>query len=83
MSMELRYSPRADALYVEFNTRTIAYTDDISRNGYYERGVDYAEDDTPVGVEFLNVSRGVDLTDVPRADEVARLLAEHDIRVLV
>ena len=78
--MELRYSPTADALYIRFSDREAAYSDNISRNGYYERGVDYAEDDTPVGVEFLGVSQGVDLTDVPRADEIARLLREHRIR---
>jgi len=81
--MTLRHSPEVDALSIELSDRKIAVTDAISRNDYYERGVDYAEDDTPVGVELLNVSRGVDLSDVPRADEIARLLAEHDIRVLV
>ena len=80
--MRFEYSPDIDALYIRFNSRRIAYTDNISRNGYYERGVDYAEDDTPVGVEFLNVSRGVDLADVPHAQEIARLLREHQIREL-
>ena len=80
--MNFRYSPDVDALYIGFNNMRIAYTEDISRNGYYERGVDYADDDTPVGVEFLNVSRGVDLTDVPHAEEIARLLREHQIREL-
>ncbi len=81
--MMVRYDPDADALYVRFADAVVAYTDDVSRGRQYERGIDYAEDDTPVGVEFLNVSRGVDLTDIPRADEIARLLVEHDIRVLV
>ena len=80
--MDFRYSPTADALYVRFNDLRIAYTEDLSRNGHYDRGIDYADDDTPVGVEFLSVSRGVDLTDVPRADEIARLLREHKIREL-
>ncbi len=80
--MDFRYSPTADALYTRFNDRRIAYTDNISRHGYYERGVDYADDDTPVGVEFLNVSRGVDLTDVPHAEEIAHLLRERQIREL-
>ena len=90
VDVDFRYSPTADALYIRFNDRRIAYTDNISRRGYYERGVDYADDDTPVGadddspvgVEFLNVSRGVDLTDVPHAEEIARLLREHQIREL-
>lgn len=78
--MELRYSPTADALYIRFSDREVAYSDNISRNGRYDRGIDYAEDDTPVGIELLYVSRGVDLTDVPRADEIAALLREHRIR---
>ena len=80
--MDFRYDPSADALYVQFCDRTAAYTDNISRADRYDRGVDYSDDDTPVGVEFLYVSQGVDLTDVPRANEIAPLLREHQIREL-
>lgn len=80
--MMLQHSERANLIYIEFDERDVAYSENISRGREYDRGVDYAEDGTPVGVEFLNVSRGVDLTDVPRADEIARLLREHEIREL-
>ncbi len=80
MNMDLKYSPRADALYVRFTDRPVAYSEDISRNGYYQRGVDYDDDDEPVGVELLNVSKGVDLTGVPHADEIAQRLDELKIR---
>ena len=80
MSMDLEYSPRADALYVRFVDRPVAYSEDISRSGFYERGIDYDDGDTPVGVEFLNVSQGVDLTGVPHADEIARRLGDLEIR---
>ena len=80
--MRLQHSPRADALYVEFSDKLVAYTEDISRGDEYTRGVDYDADGAPVGVEFLNVSRGVDLTDVPHAHEIGRLLREHQIREL-
>ena len=83
MTIQIQHDQSVDALYIEFNVRLVAYTDDISRHGYYERGIDYAADGTPVGVEFLNVSRGVDLTGVPHADEIARLLSEHNFRILV
>ncbi len=83
MTIRLQHDPSVDALYVEFSERPVAYTDDISRHSYYERGIDYAADGTPVGAEFLHVSRGVDLTDVPYADEVARLLSEYKFRILV
>ena len=82
--MMVRYDPDADALYVRFTDAVVAYTDDVSRGRQYERGVDYAEDDTPIGVEFLNVSRGVDLTEIPRAAEIAAALERvRGIRVLV
>ena len=81
--MRVTYSPRADTLYVEISDRAVAYTTDVSRRGCYEHGIDYAEDDTPVGVEFLNASRGVDLSDIPRADEIAAALERvRGIRVL-
>ncbi len=77
--MDFRHSPTADALYIRFSDREAAYSDNISRNGRYDRGINYADDDTPVGVEFLYVSQGVDLSDVPRADEIAQLLREYRI----
>lgn len=82
MSMRFEHSPDEDALYVAFDDRDVAYTVNISCQDRYERGIDYGADGTPIGVEFLYVSRGVDLTDVPRADEIARLLREHQIREL-
>ena len=54
----------------------------MSRGPDYERGIDYAEDGTRVGVEFLNASRGVDLTDIPRADEIAATLKARGFRIL-
>ncbi len=35
-----------------------------------------------MGVEFLNVSGGVDVDDLPEQQELARLLAARHIRVL-
>lgn len=33
-----------------------------------------------VGIEFLNVSAGLDLRDLPRREELRKLFDEHDIR---
>lgn len=79
--MKVQRSERADALYIEFDDRDVAYSENLSRGGQYDRGVDYAADDTPVGVEFLNVSRGIDLADVPRAEEIARAVRAAGITV--
>jgi hypothetical protein len=47
-----------------------------------ERGIDDAEDGTPLGVEFLNASRGVDLADIPQAAEIAATLRARGFKVL-
>ena len=78
--MILHHSERANLIYIQFDDRDVAYSENISRGREYDRGVDYAADGTPVGIEFLNVSRGVDLTGVPRADEILQLLLENQIR---
>ncbi len=80
--MDFEYTRSADALYVGFDDRYVAYTIDISRNGYYERGIDYDAEDRILGYEFLNVSHSVDLSDLPHRDELATLFAERGIRVL-
>jgi len=72
--VRVEYDPSADALYANFSEEPFAYSEDLSRGKQYERGVDYAADGTPIGVEFLNASRGVDLTAIPRADEIATAL---------
>ena len=82
--MRMEYSPKADALYIAFDDETpVAYTEDVSRGPECERGIDRAADERPLGVEFLHASRGVDLTDIPRADEIAALLAARGFKVLV
>lgn len=80
--MRVTYSERADALYVELSDKPFGHTADVSRGPDYERGIDYAEDGTPLGVEFLNASRGVDLTDIPRAAEIAATLRARGFKIL-
>ncbi len=61
----------------------VARSEDISRGRQYERGIDYAEDDSILGVELLNVSHGVDLAGVPYADELAAALERlHGVQVV-
>ena len=59
--MRVEYDPSVDTLYVHLSDEPQAYTEDLSAGREYERGVDYAEDGTVVGVDFVNASRGVDL----------------------
>ena len=50
-----------------------------TRNLDGSRLIDYAEDGQPVGVELLDVSAGVNLSDLPAREIITRLLAEHRI----
>jgi len=71
--MEFRHDPQADAIYIYLREKAYSYGIDLDD----ERRIDYASDDTPIGVELLCVSKGVNLDDLPRKDEIAEIL-EHN-----
>lgn len=70
--MHLSYDKAADAVYVYFTRNEIDHTDELSES----TNVDYDANGDPVGVEFLDVSDGIDLGDVPRREDVIKLLNE-------
>jgi hypothetical protein len=51
----------------------VSHSDDVSRGGQYGRGIDYDAEGRILGYEFLNVSRGVDLSGLPHRGELAVL----------
>ena len=75
------HSPDSDAIYVQLidaevkRSRTL---DDF-------RLIDYSADGRVVGIEFLGVGGGVDLSDVPYSQKVEKLIGELNlgIRILV
>lgn len=75
--MEFKHDQQADALYVHLSPRPYAYGRDLDD----DRRIDYASDDTPIGIELLSVSRGVNVDGLPFADEVAELLERSGIKV--
>ncbi len=75
--MYLTYDETADAVYVYFERRDVDRTDQLTDRV----NVDYAADGIPIGVEFLDVSLGIDLDNVPHRADVARLLDERHFRV--
>lgn len=75
--MEYQYDANADCAYILINKLPHAYSKELDET----RFVDYAEDDTVIGVELLYVSGGVDLTDLPYQSEIARLLEQHKIKI--
>jgi hypothetical protein len=76
--LSVEFDREANALYIRLSDKPYAFGEDIN----HERRIDYAADHTPIGVEFTCVDEGVDVRDLPRADEIAQALRGQDIRVL-
>lgn len=73
----VRHDPESDALYVYLRAGEVARTkaiDDL-------RMVDIAEDGTVLGIEFLDVSAGVELDDVPFRPTIAELIQPFGFKV--
>jgi uncharacterized protein YuzE len=77
--MEVKLDPRADAMYIRL---TLEKPQKYTRRLDWRRVVDYAEDGTPVAVELLSISKGVDLTGLPQADLLQNILADHKVKIL-
>ena len=75
--MYLTYDEQADAVYVQFARSSVTRTEELSDSV----AVDYDADGQAVGVEFLDVSEGIDLDQVPRRAEVAKLLEERHFKI--
>ena len=64
------YDAEADALYVRFTDLPVGRSvslDDL-------RMIDYSADGAVVGIEFIDVSGGIDLRDVPFGRRVEELI---------
>jgi uncharacterized protein YuzE len=72
------HDPDADAVYITLSDKPYAFGEDLGP----DRRIDYAADRTPIGIELLAVSHGVELGNLPFPGEVARVLEEAGVRVL-
>ncbi len=69
--MQIQYDPEADAIYVALQTpHGLVKGDRIDER----RTVCYDERGQMVGVEFLFVSKGIDLDRMPEAEEIHEAL---------
>ena len=73
------YSPDSDAIYVHLNAGEVEKSvclDDF-------RNIDYSTDGTVIGIEFLGVGGGVDLSDVPYSHKVEKLIGELGLGIKI
>jgi uncharacterized protein YuzE len=77
--MEFKYDPQADAIYIYLSEKPYAYGRDLDD----ERRIDYASDNSPIGVELLCVSKGVNVGSLPRKDEIAEILEANRIKTYI
>ena len=66
------YDAKADAVYVRFNTEKVSRTSVVD----HLRMIDYSSDGAVIGIEFLEVSGGIDLRELPFSKRVEQLLGE-------
>jgi uncharacterized protein YuzE len=77
--MELTHDADADAIYIVLRDVPYAFGQMLD----LDRNIDFGADEQPIGIELLGVSHGVDVTGLPEADAVARLLTENNIALTI
>jgi hypothetical protein len=75
--LRVEHDAEARALYIYLSDKPYAFGEDLDS----QRRIDFAEDRTPIGVELLYIDRGVDLTDIPRAAEIAEALRSYNVKI--
>ena len=76
------YDKEADAIYIYLDDKPYSYTKELDDF----RLVNYAADYTPIGIELLCVSKGVNTWDLPNkraVEHVLEALGREKIRVYV
>ena len=75
--MKIEFDRMADAVYIRLNDKKYAYGKDLDDS----RRIDYASDGTPVGIELLCVTKGVNVDNLPSRDDVIKMLEKKRIPV--
>lgn len=75
--MKIKYDRTADAVYIYLNDKKYAYGKDLDDS----RRIDYDTDGTPIGIEVLNVTKGVNTDNFPDQEKVIKLLEGKKIRI--
>ena len=75
----VRYDQEADALYVQLGPGPSVRTSNLGDL----RLVDYSAEGSVVGVEFISVSEGIDLSGVPERSAVERAIIDSKAPVRI
>jgi len=75
--MHAEYDKNADAIYIYLYDKPVDHTEKLDDLRY----IDYARDDTPVGIELLCVSDGVITNDLPQRARIEKLLEKYHIKL--
>jgi uncharacterized protein YuzE len=75
--MRVEYDKKADAIYIYLDDRPVDHTEKLDDLRY----IDYAHDNTPVGIELICVSDGVITNDLPQRAKIEALLEKHHIKL--
>ncbi len=76
--MRYEYDPEVNALYIYLRELPYAFGKNLDNS----RRIDYAADGQPIGIELLNVHRGVQLDRLPERNEVTRVLERCRIKAV-
>jgi uncharacterized protein YuzE len=74
--MKVKYDREADAMYIYLSSKPYAYGKDLDD----ERRIDFASDKTPMGVELLCTSKGVNLEGLPDVNKIAKAIENKGIK---
>jgi hypothetical protein len=74
---QYEYDAAVNAVYIHLRDEPYAFGENLDNS----RRIDYAADNQPIGIELLNVHRGVRLDHLPERDVVAKVLEECQIKV--
>ena len=69
---EMHYDQTGDVLYIDITPDQTSYSKLIDDN----RVIDFGADHLPVGIEFFNVSEGIDLASLPYEEELSEFFGE-------
>jgi uncharacterized protein YuzE len=78
LGLSAEYSREVDAIYIWLR-RGVERA--FGRKLDDSRYIDFGEDGQPIGIELLNVSRGVETDGLPEKEAVEDLLARRRIRI--